>query len=140
MVTAPDGRFEMSIPAPGPRRVTVTLPGFQPAEATIDASASGEGSAERELRITLFPRAFAETVSVTASRGSERIEGAAPVSVVTQTDLQLAASPALDDALRERAWVHPVSPHLVADGEPDGAGRVTARALGLRREPCAGAR
>ena len=73
VVTAPDGRFEMSIPAPGPRRVTVTLPGFQPAEATIDASASGEGSAERELRITLFPRAFAETVSVTASRGSERL-------------------------------------------------------------------
>ena len=27
VVTAPDGRFEVSIPAPGPRRVTVTLPG-----------------------------------------------------------------------------------------------------------------
>src|SRR3954463_6376017 len=97
VMTAPDGRFEMSIPASGPRRVTVTLAGFQPAGGTIDAAASQEGSAGRPLRITLFPRAFAEQVSVTATRGSERLEGAAPVSIVTQTDLDLAASPAVDD-------------------------------------------
>jgi outer membrane receptor protein involved in Fe transport len=100
VITAADGRFELQVTAPGSRRITVTRAGFQPADATIDVSPAGQGSAPRELRMVLVPRAFAETVSVTATRGTERLEGAAPVSVVTPTDLQLSASPAVDDALR----------------------------------------
>ncbi|HEX2311897.1 MAG TPA: TonB-dependent receptor, partial [Vicinamibacterales bacterium] len=37
---------------------------------------------------------------MTATRGSERLEGAAPVTAITTADLHLAASPALDDVLR----------------------------------------
>jgi outer membrane receptor protein involved in Fe transport len=77
----------------------VTLSGFQAADVAVIVP-EGRDSAIKDLRITLTPRTLGETVSVTASRGSERLEGAAPVSVITPTELQLAASPALDDALR----------------------------------------
>ena len=101
VTTTADGRFEITTAAPGWRRLTITLPGFRSSDARTFVPAHGTASAApEELRITLLPRALGETVSVTATRGSERLEGAAPVSVVTPADLQLAASPALDDVLR----------------------------------------
>jgi outer membrane receptor protein involved in Fe transport len=101
VTSAADGRFEVTISTPGPHRLTIVLAGFQPADAAVPVPEPGGGDgAGKDLRITLVPRTFGETVSVTATRGSERLEGAAPASVVTPVDLQLAASPALDDALR----------------------------------------
>jgi len=101
VTTTADGRFEIMGPAPGWRRLTITLPGFRSSDARTFVPAPGTSSAAPgDLRITLLPRTLGEVVSVTATRGSERLEGAAPVSVVTPIDLHLAASPALDDALR----------------------------------------
>jgi outer membrane cobalamin receptor len=101
VTTLADGRFEITAPAPGWRRLTITLAGFRPWDVRTFVPAPGTATvAPGELRITLLPRGPGEIVSVTATRGSERLEGAAPVSVVTPLDLQLAASPALDDALR----------------------------------------
>jgi outer membrane receptor protein involved in Fe transport len=101
VTTGADGRFEIAVHRPGRWRVTITLSGFQSSESTVVTSSPDRGSAAtRDLRVTLLPIALSETVSVTATRGSERLEGAAPVSAITPTDLQLSASPALDDALR----------------------------------------
>jgi len=100
VTTGTDGRFQVTVTDAGPYRVHVTLAGFQSSDSTVTVPAAGDEGAARELRIALTPRALGETVSVTATRGHERIEGAAPVSVVTPTDLQLAPSPVLDDALR----------------------------------------
>jgi outer membrane cobalamin receptor len=98
VTTAADGRFALPVDAAGERRLTVTRPGFQPAMAVV---ALGDGPVSvRDVQVTLLPRSFAETVSVTATRGSERLAGAAPVTAITAADLQLAASPALDDVLR----------------------------------------
>jgi outer membrane cobalamin receptor len=98
VTTAADGRFAVSVESPGERRLTVTHPRFQPAVVVIEPVAGSVTA--RDVHVTLLPRAFAETVSVTATRGSERLEGAAPVTAITTADLQLAASPALDDVLR----------------------------------------
>jgi outer membrane cobalamin receptor len=101
VVTTADGRFEIAAAESGWRRLTVTLPGFRSSSAITFVAAPGiDSTASEELRIMLLPRAVGEIVSVTATRGSERLDGAAPVSVVEAVDLQLAASPALDDALR----------------------------------------
>src|SRR4051794_36124316 len=82
VTTGADGRFEIAVATPGRRRLTITLPGFQSSESTtIVASPDAVSAAPKELRITLLPRALGETVNVTATRGGERLEGAAPVSV-----------------------------------------------------------
>jgi outer membrane receptor protein involved in Fe transport len=95
--TAQDGTFELAGIAAGDWRVTVTLPGFASAEQRIAISPD---ATTRVLRLTMVPRTVGETVNVTAGRGSERIDGAAPVSAITPADLQLAPSPLLDDVLR----------------------------------------
>ena len=68
VMTAADGRFAVSLEAPGERRLTIAHPGFQPAVVVLAPVVGGVTS--RDLRVTLLPRAFAETVSVTATRGS----------------------------------------------------------------------
>jgi outer membrane receptor protein involved in Fe transport len=78
----------------------VTLAGFAASSTPVSGTSQHAGEAARELRVTLVPRTIGQIVSVTATRGGERLERAAPVSALTPTDLQLAASPALDDALR----------------------------------------
>jgi outer membrane receptor protein involved in Fe transport len=100
VTTDADGRFEIAGPTAGRQRVTVTLAGFASSTTWVTFVSPDAAGATRELRVVLLPRAVGETVSVTATRGSGRLEGAAPVSALTPTDLQLAASPALDDLLR----------------------------------------
>ena len=115
-------------------------PGFQSSDATIVVPAPGRRARRRgELRITLLPRALGETVSVTATRGSERLEGAAPVSVVTPADLQLAASPALDDALRSVPGFSLFRRTSSRTANPTAQGASLRGRVGLRCEPRAGA-
>jgi outer membrane receptor protein involved in Fe transport len=99
VMTARDGRFVITVPAMSERRLTVTLAGFQSAAAVV-AVGPVEDRTPGEVHVTLLPSAFSETVSVTATRGGGRLEGAAPVTAIAAADLQLAASPALDDVLR----------------------------------------
>src|SRR5206468_9668395 len=56
---------------------------------------------DASLHVVLMPAAYAEAVVVTASRAEGvRTSGAAPVSVLTSTDLALFPPAPLDDALR----------------------------------------
>jgi hypothetical protein len=54
-VTAADGRFAIASGTPGKRRVTATLPGFDPSEVAIVVPATPSEGALEELRITLVP-------------------------------------------------------------------------------------
>ncbi len=93
--TSADGGFSFGELPPGRYRLTITAPGFAPLvqDVTLPAPSS--------IRITLGTAALTEQLVVTASRGPTSIvERGAPVSVLTEADLALAPSAALDDALR----------------------------------------
>lgn len=97
-VSAGDGSFSFENLPPGPCSVSAALDGFAPWSARVTLR---DGDAGHILRITLIPRHVADAVIVTASRGAVHAgDPAAPVSVVSSSDLTLAASPALDDSLR----------------------------------------
>ena len=136
-----DGRFEIAADTPGLRRVTVTLAGFQSSDADDRRVGTRRGERRGRRAADHAPAACpGETVSVTATRGSERLEGAAPVSVVTHRRPAARGVAGARRCAAERAGVQPVSADVVPHGEPDGAGGIAARAVGLRCEPCAGAR
>ena len=90
-VAGDDGRFVLPCARAGDR-VRVTAPGFGDAEALLGT---------RSISVTLAPSRYTEAVVVTATRGDAHpTSGAAPVSVLSRTDLELAPPAPLDDALR----------------------------------------
>lgn len=94
--TDADGTFAADVAAAGTILVTASAPGFDDAVVAFEVG----DSPLPLVRIVLHPATFAESVSVTASRGAVQLGSPASVSVVTSA--QLANSPfgAVDDALR----------------------------------------
>ena len=87
--TDADGNFDAGVIA---SRVRVTSEGFE----TTEIAVSGAGP----VQIVLRPTNFADSVVVTASRGTERLPTAASSTVLTAAELSNMAAGALDDALR----------------------------------------
>jgi outer membrane receptor protein involved in Fe transport len=94
-VTGPDGRFTIALPAPV--ELTVSAVGF--AEATQAVDAAG-GAAPLEIVVT--PAGFVEQVTVTPTRGEQRL-GDVPASVNVMRREDIRQSPAIvaDDLLRQ---------------------------------------
>src|SRR4051812_37941266 len=97
VVTATDGTFRVDV-APGPYRVTVTLPGFT--EWRRDVTEATEPSVPLLVTLRPGPLTVPLFVDVVATRGRIN-EPAAPISSISASELALAPSPALDDALRQ---------------------------------------
>lgn len=91
--TGMDGRFSVGAVS-GEVTVTAAAPGFAPVTLRLTA---GETSL---LQIVLQPAPLAESITVTASRGTTRLEPTGATSVLTSADLLTAAAPTVDDALR----------------------------------------
>jgi outer membrane receptor protein involved in Fe transport len=89
---ADDGTFTLA--AEG-GTLRVRAPGFAEAIVALDA-VSGE-----LLRVVLQPASFADSVVVTANRGTSRLPSAASATVLTSAELNNAASGVLDDVLRQ---------------------------------------
>ncbi|MDP1569655.1 MAG: TonB-dependent receptor [Vicinamibacterales bacterium] len=79
----------------GPGRLRVSAPGF--AEATV---AWPPAPAQATLRVVLMPASFADTVVVTASRGTDRLPSPASTTVISAAELLTSAAGTLDDLLR----------------------------------------
>lgn len=92
--SAANGAFEVPAGDEATVEVTIRAPGFASRTIRLTENAA-------PARITLLPEGFREEVIVTATRGAVTSKDpAAPVSVITRTDLDLAPSPVLDDVLR----------------------------------------
>lgn len=90
-VSGEDGQFTLPCAEEGDH-IRVTADGFSAAEARLGS---------RPVSVTLVPTRYTEAVVVTATRGDMHpTSGAAPVSVVSRADLELAPPAPLDDALR----------------------------------------
>jgi outer membrane receptor protein involved in Fe transport len=87
--TDADGNFAAGTIA---SRIRVSSEGFE----TADIPVSGPGP----VQVMLRPVNFADSVVVTATRGAERLPGAASSTVLTSAELSNMAAGALDDALR----------------------------------------
>lgn len=98
VLSSGDGRFELDVARSDRIDLTAMAPGFADARRSERVSPD---ALTLQVRIVLLPAPLAETLVVTATRGLTRTsDTAAPVSVLSSADLLLAASPALDDALR----------------------------------------
>ncbi len=94
-VTGLDGRFTISLPAPFD--LTVLAGGFAEKKQTVDAAA-----ARSPLDITLTPGGVAEQVTVTATRGEERLADVpASVTVLSHEDIRQSPAIVADDLLRQ---------------------------------------
>lgn len=91
--TGADGRFTIADAPPGDATITATAPGF--AQATLRVPPGADA-----LRIVLQPAPFVESVTVTATRGAERLATPASTSVLTSAELLSSAAGTVDDALR----------------------------------------
>jgi outer membrane receptor protein involved in Fe transport len=90
------GHFEISIDSRESGVLVVEKAGFRRVERVVAAR-----DFEDDLRISLEPASVTEEVLVTASRGPARLgDTAASVVVVSAEDLESAAAPTVDDALR----------------------------------------
>ena len=87
--TSADGTFDAGRMA---SRIRVSSQGFE----TRDVAISGADP----VRVVLRPVNFADSVVVTATRGTERLPSAASSTVLTSGELSNMAAGALDDALR----------------------------------------
>ena len=86
------GSFHVAELPDGEARVRATAPGFADMIVTLTSGASA--------RLVLQPAPLVDAVTVTASRGAERLATAASTTVVTSAELLNAAAGSLDDALR----------------------------------------
>jgi outer membrane cobalamin receptor len=93
-----DGRFRLtSLPA-GSHRVRAELEGFGRRERQVEVQAG----VTMQVRVTLPFMPFTETVTVTATRGEQKLgDSPAHQTVLTRRDLQASAALALDDALKQ---------------------------------------
>ncbi len=90
--TNDNGRFELADVPDGNLQVRASCPGFADVMTTVAAGTSA--------RLVLQPAPLVDTVTVTASRGAERLGTAASTTVVTSAELLNSAAGSLDDALR----------------------------------------
>jgi outer membrane receptor protein involved in Fe transport len=93
VTTDTDGRFDLSIAADGPATITAVASDWQPTSVVVSAPTSS-------LRIVLQTPTLHQMVTVTASRGLERLPTPEATTVVRAADLLNAGAGALDDALR----------------------------------------
>jgi outer membrane cobalamin receptor len=70
-------------------------------EGFSDAIVALDGVTGDTLRVVLQPASFADSIVVTADPGASRLPSAASATVLTSAELSNAASPALDDVLRQ---------------------------------------
>ena len=93
VTTGSDGRFDVADAPDGELAVQASAPGFS--TVTIRVTGTTE-----DARLTLSPAPLTEAVTVTASRGADRLSSASAATVVTSAELLNSAGGALDDILR----------------------------------------
>lgn len=91
LTTGTDGLFDVTDAPAGALTLTASAPGF--ADTVLTATTG-------PVRLVLQPKSFVEAVTVTASRGVEKLATAASTTVVTSAELLNSGSGSLDDALR----------------------------------------
>jgi len=94
VATGIDGRFAFDGVADGDGVVEARAAGFAPAAVDVPRGLAAP------VRIVLAPASLAESVTVTASRGSPGLATPAPASVLTSAELVSVAAGTLDDTLR----------------------------------------
>lgn len=92
-MTGSDGRALVA--SSGAGRLRVMVPGF-----AIGTVAWPPDPAQAAVRVVLMPATFADTVVVTASRGSDRLPSPSSTTVVSAAELLTSAAGTLDDLLR----------------------------------------
>src|SRR5918992_2237475 len=92
VTTGNAGTFEIADVPEGDAQVRAIAPGFAETVVNVPANANA--------RLVLQPAPLVDAVTVTASRGAERLATAASTTVVTSAELLNAAAGALDDVLR----------------------------------------
>ena len=90
--TGDAGTFDIADVPDGDAQVRAAAPGFADVVMTV--------SSGTPARLVLQPAPLVDAVTVTASRGAERLVTAASTTVVSSAELLNAAAPSLDDALR----------------------------------------
>jgi outer membrane receptor protein involved in Fe transport len=88
-----DGSFDIANAPDGAVEVRAEAMGFAATSVTV------EGNVE-DLRLVVQPAPLLEAVTVTASRGADRLATASATTVVTSAELLNSGAGALDDALR----------------------------------------
>lgn len=92
VTTSNAGTFEIADVPDGEAQVRAVAPGFAETLVTVASSTA--------VRVVLQPAPLVDAVTVTASRGAERLATAASTTVVTSAELLNAGAGSLDDALR----------------------------------------
>jgi outer membrane receptor protein involved in Fe transport len=96
IVTGPDGRFAFEGAPDGPGTLVVRAGGF--AERTVSLAEAGPG---RDIEVTLSPAGLTETVTVTPSRGEQRLANVpASVNILDSEEIQQSPAVVADDLLR----------------------------------------
>jgi outer membrane receptor protein involved in Fe transport len=90
--TGDRGTFEIADVPEGEAEVRAIAPGFAQTSVSVESSAPA--------RLVLQPAVLVDAVTVTASRGADRLATAASTTVVTSAELLNSAAGGLDDALR----------------------------------------
>ena len=90
--TNDNGRFDLPEVPGGEVQVRASAPGFADALITLATGA--------QARLVLRPAPLVDAVTVTASRGADRLATAAGTTVLTSAELLNSAAGSLDDALR----------------------------------------
>jgi outer membrane receptor protein involved in Fe transport len=92
-ITTDAGAFDLAEAPDGDISVRATAPGFAPAVVTLAGPADN-------VRLVLHPAPLTDDITVTASRGAERLATPTATTVVTSAELLTSAAGSLDDALR----------------------------------------
>jgi outer membrane receptor protein involved in Fe transport len=92
VTTNDNGSFQLPELPDGELHVRATAPGFAEAQLSVTAG--------QPARLILQPAPLVDSVTVTASRGAERLATAAGTTVLTSAELLNSAAGSLDDALR----------------------------------------
>jgi outer membrane receptor protein involved in Fe transport len=96
-VTKPDGTFTLRPPAPGAATLIVRVGGFAEWRRTLQASGD-----RQEVQITLEPAGIAEAVTVTPTRGEQRLgDVPASVNVIGREEIRQSPAVVADDVLRQ---------------------------------------
>ena len=95
-VTGVDGRFTITVSQPGDIVVIVRAAGFAEGRQTI-----GSGAARQDLSVVLKPATVLETVTVTPTRGEQRLgDTAASINVINRAEIRQSPAVVADDVLR----------------------------------------
>ena len=95
-VTGPDGRFAIQVVQGGEIVVIVRASGFAEARQTVVS-----GAARENLSVVLSPATVLEAVTVTPTRGEQRVgDTAASVNVINRAEIRQSPAVVADDVLR----------------------------------------